>query len=198
MRRALDDERHAGAVRWHVEGRGRRVPSHHRPARQARHHRPWRGAEAGQAAVPCGVRRQAGGDPAGISDLGDVHLPRHDRAGAAQDGGPAAAQRRQGLRARAGADRLRTRPHRIRHGVAGRGRGRLDRLSHRQGFGRDHLVCAGRRFSEDRRAGRPDAGQRRGRGDAVHAACAGARSRHHRQPLHRARSRHRAAGACGP
>ena len=52
-------QRHAGAVRRHVQGRGRRVPSHHRPARQARHHRPWRGAEARQAAVPCGVRRQA-------------------------------------------------------------------------------------------------------------------------------------------
>ena len=53
-------------------------------------------------------------------------------------------------------------------------------------------------FSEDRCAGRPDAGRHRGRGDAVHAACAGAGSRHRRQPLHRARSRHRAAGACGP
>ena len=34
----------------------------------------------------------------------------------------------------AGADRLRTRPHRIRHGVAGRRRRRPDRLSHRQGI----------------------------------------------------------------
>ena len=53
-------------------------------------------------------------------------------------------------------------------------------------------------FLEDRCAGRPDAGRHRRRGDAVHAACAGAGSRHRRQPLHRARSRHRAAGACGP
>ena len=58
----------------------------------------------------------------------------------------------------AGAHRLRARPHRIRDGVAGRGRGRADRLSHRQGLGRDHVVRAGRRLSEDRRAGRPDAG----------------------------------------
>ena len=129
MRERACDQRHAGAVGRHVERRGRRLPSHHRAARQARHHRPWRRAEAGQAAVPCGLRRQAGGDPAGISDLGDVHLPRHDRAGAAAHGGTAAALRRQGHGERAGADRLRARPHRIRHGVAGRGQRRPDRLS---------------------------------------------------------------------
>ena len=147
MRKALEDQRHAGAVGRHLEGRRRRVPSHHRPARQTRHHRAWRGAEARQAAVPCGMRRQAGGHPAGISDLGDVHLPRHDRAGAAANGGPAAALGRQGQCARAGADRLRTRPHRIRHGVAGRRRGRADRVSDRQGLRRHHVLRAGRRLS---------------------------------------------------
>ena len=100
MREALRSERHAGAVRRHLEGRGRRLPPHHRAARQAGHHRAWRRAQAGQAAVPCGMRRQAGRHPAGISDLGDVHLPRHDRAGAAADGRPAAALGRQGHRAR--------------------------------------------------------------------------------------------------
>ena len=159
MRKALETMRHAGAVGRHLEGRGRRLPPHHRPARQARHHRAWRRAETRQAAVSCGLRRQAGRDPAGISDLGDVHLPRHDRAGAAAHGGPAAALRCQGQRQNPGADRLRTRPHRIRHGVAGRGRGRIDRLSHRQGLGRDHVVRAGRRFPADRRAGRSDAGR---------------------------------------
>ena len=98
----------------------------------------------------------------------------------------------------AGADRVRTRPHRIRHGVAGRRRGRIDRLSHRQGLRRHHVLRAGRRLSAHRRAGRPDAGGHRGRGDAVHAACAGAGSRDRRQPLHRARSGHRAAGARRP
>ena len=115
-------------------------------ARQAWHHRAWRRAEAGQAAVPRRLRRQAGGDPAGVSDLGDVHLPRHDRAAAAADGGPAAAVGCHGDGARAGADRLRTRPHRIRDGVAGRRRRRPDRLSHRQGQRRDHVVRAGRRL----------------------------------------------------
>ncbi len=76
------------------------------------------------------------------------------------------------------------------------GVGRTDRVPDRQGLRRHHLLCAGRRFSAHRCAGRPDAGRQRGRGDAVHAACAGAGSRHRRQPLHRARSRHRAAGAC--
>ncbi len=96
MRQALADSDMLVLVRRHLEGRGRCLPSHHRPARHARHHRAWRGAEAGQAAVSRGLRRQAGGDPAGISDLGDVHLPRHDRAGAAAHGRPAAARRRQG------------------------------------------------------------------------------------------------------
>jgi len=87
---------------------------------KTRHHRPWRRAQAGRAALPCGLRRQAGGDPAGVSDLGDVHLPRHDRAGAATDRGPAAALRCEGCGQSPGANCLRTRPHRIRHGVAGR------------------------------------------------------------------------------
>ena len=55
----------------------------------------------------------------------------------------------------------RTRPHRIRHGVAGRRRRRPDRLSDRQGLGRHHVLCAGRRLPADRRAGRPDAGRLR-------------------------------------
>ena len=188
-------KRYAGALWRHVQGRGRCVPSHHLPARQARHHRPWRRAETGQAAVSCGLRRQAGHHPAGISDLGDVHLPRHDRAGAAPHGGPAAAFGRQGQRQGAGADCLRTRPHRFVMVSLVEGDGWPDRLSHRQGIGRDHVVRAGRRFLAHRRAGRPDAGGHGGRGHAVHAACAGAGSRHRRQPLHRARSRHRAAGA---
>ena len=57
-----------------------------------------------------------------------------------------------------GADRLRTRPHRIRHGLAGRGRCRPDRLSDRQGLRRHHVVRAGRRLSAHRCARRPDAG----------------------------------------
>ena len=122
MREALQSSDMLVLSGRHLEGRGRRVASHHRAARKARHHRAWRGAETGQAAVPCGLRRQAGGDPAGISDLGDVHLPRHDRAGVAPDGRAAAALRCQGHREGAGADRERNRPHRIRHGVAGRGR----------------------------------------------------------------------------
>src|SRR6266403_906039 len=40
-------------------------------------------------------------------------------------------------------DRIGTRPYRIRHGVAGRRRWGLDRLSLRQGLRRDHLVRAG-------------------------------------------------------
>ena len=197
MRKALADQRHAGAVGRHLEGRGRRLPSHHRAARQARHHRAWRRAEARQAAVPCGLRRQAGGDPAGISDLGDVHLSRHDRAGAAAHGGPAAALRCQGQRTacRCGSPPNSAAPNSswCRWSKATDG---LIAYPDRQGLRRHHLVRAGRRLSEDRCAGRPDAGRHRGRGDAVHAACAGAGSRHRRQPLHRARSRHRAAGAC--
>ncbi len=43
--------------------------------RRPRHRRARRRAEAGQAAVPRGLRRQAAGDPARLPDLGDLHLP---------------------------------------------------------------------------------------------------------------------------
>ena len=78
------------------------------------------------------------------------------------------------------------------------GIGRIDRLSHGQGLRRHHLLCTGRRLSAHRRAGGPDAGGYRRRGNAVHAACAGAGSGDCRQPLHRARPRDRAAGARRP
>ena len=140
--------------------RGRRLPPHHRAARQARHHRPWRRAEAGQAAVSCGLRRQAGRHPAGISDLGDVHLPRHDRAGAAADGRPAAAFRCQGHapRCRCGSPPNSAAPNSswCRWSKASDG---LIAYPYRQGLRRDHVLCAGRRFPADRCAGRSDAGR---------------------------------------
>ena len=67
MRRRSKIPGHAGAVGRHLEGRQRRLSPHHRAPRKTRHHRPWRGAETGQAAMSCRVRRQAGGDPARIS-----------------------------------------------------------------------------------------------------------------------------------
>ena len=67
--------RHGGAVGRHVEGRGRSLASRGVAARQARHSRAWRGAETRQAALPRGRRRQADRRAAGVSDLGDLHLP---------------------------------------------------------------------------------------------------------------------------
>jgi putative molybdopterin biosynthesis protein len=55
----------------------------------------WHSSRASR--LSCGMRRQAHRHPAGISDLGDVHLSRHDRAGAAADGRPATAFGCQGL-----------------------------------------------------------------------------------------------------
>ena len=49
--------RHGGALRRHLEGRRRSVPSHRVAARGARHSCSWRGVETGQAAVPRGDRR---------------------------------------------------------------------------------------------------------------------------------------------
>ena len=62
-------------------------------ARQARHPGAWRGAEARQAALPCGRRRQADRGAAGLSDLGDLHLPRLRRAGDPRPRRPAAGGR---------------------------------------------------------------------------------------------------------
>ena len=153
----------------------------------ARHHRPWRRAEAGQAAVPCGLRRQAGDHPAGISDLGDVHLPRHDRAGAAADGGTAAAFRCQGQRQkfRCGSPPNSAAPNsswcrwsKATTGLiaypTGKGSGAITSFAQADGF-----------LKIDALADQMPAGTA-GRGDAVHAACAGAGSGDRRQPLHRA------------
>ena len=64
----------------------------------------WRGAEAGQAALPRGGRRQAGGGAAGVSDLGDLHLPCLRRAGDPRPRRPAArgGAHRRGRRCRCG------------------------------------------------------------------------------------------------
>ena len=45
------------------------------------HRRAWRGAEAGQADLPGGQRRQAGRHSAGLSDVGDFYVSRIRRAG---------------------------------------------------------------------------------------------------------------------
>ena len=49
--------------------------------RRSRHRRAWRGAQAGQADLPRGHERQAGGHAAGVSDVGDLHVSRVRRAG---------------------------------------------------------------------------------------------------------------------
>ena len=69
------------AVGRHLEGRGRPLAPHRLEARRARHPRARRRAQARQAALPRGDRRQAARGAAGISDLGDLHLPRLRRAG---------------------------------------------------------------------------------------------------------------------
>ena len=66
------------------------------------------------------MRRQADRRAAGISDLGDLHLPRLRGAGHPRPRRTAAGSGANRDRDRAGADRLRTRPSGIRAGGAGR------------------------------------------------------------------------------
>ena len=64
----------------HVEGRGRSLlPGREQPPRPRRR-RSRRRAQARQADLPRGHRRKAGRDPARISDLRDLHVPRVRRA----------------------------------------------------------------------------------------------------------------------
>ena len=142
----------------HLEGRGRCVPPHHRAARQP-------GIIAHGVALKPGkplclavcdgkpVVILPGFPTSAMFTFHDMIVPVLRRMA-----GSAAALRCQGEGESAGAHRFRARPHRIRHGFAGRGRRRLDRLSDRQRVWRDHVLRAGRRFSQDRRARRPDAG----------------------------------------
>ena len=65
----------------HVEGCGRSVlPRGEQPARPGRRRSRGR-AQARQADLPRGHRRKAGRDPARISDVRDLHVPRVSRAG---------------------------------------------------------------------------------------------------------------------
>ena len=162
---------------------------------RSRHCRPWRGPEAGQAAMPGGDRRQADHHAAGLSDLGDLHLSRIRRAGdprlcrAAGRAGRAAARRP------ADAHRLGARPDRISDGVARctrrrtarsppiptpKGSGAVTAFSQADGF-----ITIGPHVE---RVPAADAG--RGAVDRPRPSC---RSRHHRQPLRRARRADRPA-----
>ena len=68
--------RYRDPQRRHLERRGRSFPSGGGAARQPGHSRPRRRAQARQATVSCGRGSQAGGGAAGLSDLGDLHVPR--------------------------------------------------------------------------------------------------------------------------
>ncbi len=78
------------------------------------HRRARRRAEAGQADLPRGSPRQARRDPARLSDLGDLHLPRVRGAGDPRDGAALGARTaRDGARAARRADELRARAPRV-------------------------------------------------------------------------------------
>ena len=67
--------RHRAAFRRHLQGCRRSRPSGRAATRTAGGHRPRRGPQAGQALVHRRHRRSPGGGPAGLPDLGDLHLP---------------------------------------------------------------------------------------------------------------------------
>ena len=93
MRTALADLRHGRALGRHLERRGRSLAPGRVAARLARHPRARRRAQARQAALPCGARRQAARGAAGLPDLGDLHLPCLRRAGDPRAGRAAAGSR---------------------------------------------------------------------------------------------------------
>ena len=78
--RLIDDGlgglRHGRAVRRHIEGCGRSLLPRRRALWRPRNRRARRRAKAGQALVSGGDRRQADHRPAGLPDLGDLHLSR--------------------------------------------------------------------------------------------------------------------------
>ena len=92
--------RHGAAVGRHLEGRRRSLASRGVAARRARRDRARRRAQARQAALPRGGRRQAAGGAAGISDLGDLHLPCLRRAGDPRQGRACRRKRRAASRPR--------------------------------------------------------------------------------------------------
>ena len=165
-------------------------------ARQARHRRPRGGAEARQAALPRGLRRQAGRGAAGLPDLGHVHLPRHGRAGPAPHGRPAGRGRRRrvdGDGARCGCPRSSGAPSSSWSSLVERDGG-LVAYPDRQGLGLRHRVRAGRRLPRrSRRSPTTCRPARRVSVTLLDAAPAAARPRRDRQPLHRPRRRARTA-----
>ena len=145
--------RHGAPVRRHLQGRGRprtRVVA----ARRARGRRARGRAQAQEAALPRGDRRQAGGGAAGIPDLGDIHVPRVRRAGDPRDSPACRRRRRATVEADgAGAHALGARPQRVRPGRARRRSERAGRLSDRQGLRLGDQLLAGRRLLRSRCAG---------------------------------------------
>ena len=191
MRAALETCDMVRAVGRHLEGRGRSLASRGVAARRARRHRARRGAEARQAALPRGGRRQAADGAAGLSDLGDLHLPCLRRAGDPRQGRPAAGSRAHHRGRGAGAHSVGAWPQGIRAGRAGGGRARAGGVPDRQGFGLGDELLAGRRLPRDRRAGVVRSTPARAQRHADRAGGGDARSRGHGLERHRARHRRR-------
>ena len=165
---------------------------------QSRRRRPWRRAQARQADLPRGDRWQAGRDPARISDVGDLHVPRIRRAGDPRLCRPAGRAPRRSVAAtlpmRVNSERGRTEyllvglvqgPQGLTAYPMGKGSGSVTTFSGADGF-----------ITIDQHTEILDAGS-----DGLRAAArAGARARrprHHRQPLRRPRSPRRQADATG-
>ena len=179
--------RHRRAVGRHVEGRRRSFASGGVATRQARHPGAWRGAETRQAALSRRRRRQADRSAAGISDLGDLHLPCFRRAGDPRPSGPAAGgsadHRRPACRCaspRRWAARSTCWCRSLRASTGRSAFPSAERLR------RGDELFAGRRLHRDRRAGRRARCRHAGARHSDRRISAGARHRHHGQPRHRA------------
>ena len=166
------------------------------PARRPRHRRARRRAQARQADLPRCHGRQACRHPAGISDVGDFHVPRIRRTGAARATRACAAtgSRSCPRRCRCASIRERGRTEYLLVGLVQRRR-RIRRVSDGQGFGFGHRVQRRRRLHHDRSAHRDRRCRRVGFRPVARPAPRAGGPRHHRQPLRRSRRDRRRAVA---
>ena len=191
LHEALADCRCRAAFRRHQQRRGRPVVSRRRRADRSGHRRARRGAQAGQADLPGGDRRQAGGRAARLSDVGDLHVSRVRRAGDLACWRAGARERRDVVPARL-AVKVNSEIGRTEYLLVESGRRRMPAGRRSPRIRWDRARAASPRSAAPT-ALRPSAGTRRssrraaGRRAAARPRAAARRSGRDRQPLHRSR-----------
>ena len=145
LERGLAVSRRGPSERRHEQGRRRPLVPHPGPS-VAGDRCAWRGPQAGQADLPRRGGDDPGGDPAGLPDLGHLHLPRVRRPGLAADGGTRPRGPRRDRSHDGPAVQQRARADRVSAGWPRPRPGRAVGLSDGQGFGLGDDLQPGRRF----------------------------------------------------